>query len=430
MIGDNMITGYSIKKETNEEILILHINYDQEFGLDFKDKHKHSSMRKEINRFIRSNKVKFTGRKIILMFGGIALGTLLLTKPDNKLLDDNYVYVTDDIIPYTEVIKTEDKNTSNEVSESNKTEVVEEQETTKPESNKTSTKNPSTNNSNNAAVSVPPVIETPKENTSNEQIIKVYRSNGTVLQIALEEYLVGVVGAEMPAAFNSVALEAQSIVARTYALKKLANNQKITDSVSTQAYKDNNQLKQQWGSSYDKYYTKVKNAVTATKGITIKYNGNYIDAVYHSTSNGKTEDAISVWGNSIPYLKSVDSSWDLSASSYLRVVDKELLNVLNILGLDLNNNPIIEVISRTSSGRINQIKIGTKVYQGVELRNLLGLRSTDFDINVVDGVFKITTRGYGHGVGMSQYGANGMANSGYNYHQILTHYYQGVTISK
>ena len=209
--------------------------------------------------------------------------------------------------------------------------------------------------------------------------------------------------------------------------KRLKNNMKLTDSVSTQCYKDNDQLKTMWKTSYDVYYKKIKNAVETTKNQAIYYQEDYIDAVYHSTSNGKTEDAMYVWGNSSPYLKSVDSSWDKDSTSYLKEVKKDLSTVLDILGIDINDTSF-ELLSRDNSGRVEKIRFGSREFTGVEFRNLLGLRSADFDLKEVDNTLVITTRGYGHGVGLSQYGASGMAKAGYNYIEILKHYSTGVSI--
>jgi stage II sporulation protein D len=183
-----------------------------------------------------------------------------------------------------------------------------------------------------------------------------------------------------------------------------------------------------WGADFTTYYSKIKNAVAATKGEYLTYNGTFIEAVYHSTSNGLTEDAIAVWGNDYPYLKSVDSHWDLNASSYYRETAKEFSVISSIIGIDFNATTNVEVLSRNSSNRISQIKIGDKTFTGVELRNLLGLRSTDFDIKIEGDNVTFVTRGYGHGVGMSQYGANGMAKEGYAYRNILSHYYPGTQI--
>jgi len=242
------------------------------------------------------------------------------------------------------------------------------------------------------------------------------------------EYLIGVVGAEMPAAFQIEALKAQSVVARTYALKRIEEGKTLTDSVTTQSYKDNNELKSMWGSSYDTYYQKIKQAVEETKNMTIKYQGQYIDAVYHSTSNGKTEDSKEVWGNEVPYLKSVDSTWDINSTPYLKTIEKDINAIWTILGIDLEYDKV-QVLTRNESNRVTSVQIGNKSYSGVEFRNLLGLRSADFDIIKDNQNLIITTRGYGHGVGMSQYGANEMAKKGYNYQQIINHYYTNVTIT-
>ena len=293
-------------------------------------------------------------------------------------------------------------------------------------------------NSNNKIDKKETTVSEPKPSSKDKSISKqedtyskqvtIYRSNGNVVSMDLEEYLIGVVGAEMPASFQMEALKAQAVVARTYALKLLASGKKLTDTVSTQVYKDNNALKKLWGNSYSTYYQKIKGAVTSTKGVSVYYQGNYINALYHSTSNGKTEDASMVWGNSVPYLKSVDSKWDIQASSYLREIKEDFTNVLNLLGISSDTNIQFEVISRDESGRVEKIKVGDKIFDGVTFRNLLKLRSTDFSITVINNQVSITTKGYGHGVGLSQYGANGMAQEGYTYKEILKHYYTGVEV--
>lgn len=265
-------------------------------------------------------------------------------------------------------------------------------------------------------------------NTTTSKTITLKRTSGEVIQVDLEEYLIGVVAAEMPASFNSEALKAQSVVARTYTLKLLESNREITDDVKTQVYKSNSELQNIWGSNYTNYYQKIKNAVDQTNGLVIKYNGFLIDAVYHSTSNGYTEDAINVWGNRVPYLKTVTSPWDTSATSYLRNTSIGFDVISNTLKIDFNSSSTIDVISRDESNRILKVRFNDKEYSGVEIRNLLGLRSADFDAEISLNGVNFTTRGYGHGVGMSQYGANGMANSGYSYEQILKYYYSGVQI--
>ena len=453
-----VITGYEVKKDKTGEVLVLHINYDEEFSSEFFRGKRKKSTKEWVTEYIKDEKIKWDGNKIVLMVGGVALGSLLLLGNPKQPSDPHYAYVNDMIIPLTEekmdLDDSEKEDQVEEVINEEESESADLDEATpqtttdqtnnKPEGNKNTTSrsnsvnNPShsqsgnqgsNQNNNGNSNSSPTTPEPVTPPAVQEQQVTVHRSNGSVTTLSMTDYLIGVVGAEMPASFPLEALKAQAVVARTYALKRISNSQKLTDTVSTQAYKDNNQLKAMWQGNFDTYYNKIKLAVTSTNNITIKYNGTYIDAVYHSTSNGRTEDAVHVWGNSVPYLKSVESSWDRNASSYLRTEEKELSVLLTLLGIDLSDESSIEIISRNNSGRVSSVKIGNKNYSGVELRNLLGLRSADFDLEVQNNKVIITTRGYGHGVGMSQYGAKGMAENGYNYQQILRHYYQGISLS-
>lgn len=262
----------------------------------------------------------------------------------------------------------------------------------------------------------------------NKNLISLIH-NGNTINIELEDYVIGVVAAEMPASFHIEALKAQSVIARTYALNKLSKGITLTDNNSTQNYIDIGQMRNKWGIDFDKYYNKIKDAVLSTEGTTIKYNNEYIDAVYFSTSNGYTEDSINVWENSIPYLKSVESSWDRDASSFSRTQTIDLNTFNSKLGTNISSGNEISIIERNISSRVSKISVGDKIFSGVQFRNILGLRSADFDIEFNDNILTITTRGYGHGVGMSQYGANGMAKNGYDYKQILAYYYKNVSIN-
>jgi len=279
----------------------------------------------------------------------------------------------------------------------------------------------------------PRIIEnTNSDNTTNSSMseITIYRSNGSIINLNMTDYLIGVVSSEMPASFNLEALKAQSVLARTYALKAKQTGKKLTDTVSTQSYIDIDQMKNKWRNSFNTYYNKIKNAVENTNGEYLSYNGNYIEALYHSTNNGKTESSLDVFGNYYPYLISVSSEYDKNASNYLRTINMPLDTISNKLGLSLNNDSVISILSYTDGGNIKEININGNNFSGKKVRELLGLRSADFDISISDNNANITTRGYGHGVGMSQYGANGMANAGYSYKDILSHYYPGTTLTK
>jgi len=289
----------------------------------------------------------------------------------------------------------------------------------------TTTSKPSTNTSST----------TTKPSTSTNQTTTVtsgrtikFNNGGVVSNIDLEEYVIGVVAAEMPAAFHSEALKAQAVVARTYAMKKASKGITLVNSTSHQVYNSVEQMKAKWGSSYSTYYNKIKNAVKDTKGKVLKYNGEYIEALYFSMSNGKTELPTYVWSTNYPYLQVVSSSWDENISAAKYTVTMTYAKLSSKLGVTVNENSEIKVLSRTAGDRINEISIAGKIFTGVKVRSLLGLRSADFEITKTSSGVKITTKGFGHGVGMSQYGANGAAKAGYTYKQILNHYYSGASL--
>lgn len=430
-----MINGYKIINQNNDEdVLFLYLDFSFEFG------GKKQSFFKTIKRFLKT--INFKGTKILLISSGIIIGTLYINPYKINKLDTptNYNYVSKIIIhdfneneltDYEININKDDKIQKGNILEKEKNGSVNNVTNVNiQKSNKLSNnvEENSTNKSNLTETKKDNYTETKKENIKkNEITVTVYRNNGKIINLELEEYVLGVVGAEMPASFNIEALKAQAILARTYALKSIKNGKKLTDTVSTQAYKDNSELQKLWKNDYTKYYEKIKKAVNETKGKVILYNNEYIDAVYHSTSNGKTENSKNVWKNSLPYLVSVDSSWDKNVKSYKKETIFEINEFCNILKLDVEE-PITYEIIHNETGRVRQITINNKTFSGTEFRNLLKLRSTDFEIEINDEKVKVTTYGYGHGVGMSQYGANEMAKQGYSYIQILKHYYTGVVI--
>lgn len=245
----------------------------------------------------------------------------------------------------------------------------------------------------------------------------------------LEEYVIGVVAGEMPASFAEEALKAQAIAARSYALSKIETSTEsydlVTD-ITNQVYITTEAMQEKWGEDYDFYYDKIKNAVAATKNLVMEYEGDVISAYYFAMSNGATEDVSLVFGEARDYLKSVDSSWDESVKNFSVTTTFTKEEFCSKLSIDCSNITI-GAIDRSSTNRVNTIVINDKEFKGTTLRTLLGLRSTDFTIDIADDI-KITTKGYGHGVGMSQYGANEMAKNGASYEEILNHYYKDIDI--
>ncbi|HEY8363964.1 MAG TPA: stage II sporulation protein D [Haloplasmataceae bacterium] len=260
--------------------------------------------------------------------------------------------------------------------------------------------------------------------------VRVKRSNGTIQNISLEDYVTGVVAAELGAGFNEAAYKAQALTARTYAAKFVEEGKTITDTDSHQVYLDKNQIKNSWGEQdFNKYYPLIEKAVKETKGEVITYQGKYIDALYFSTSNGRTERPEYVWGGKLDYLQSVDSHWDTKSPYYFRTSTFTNSEFQSRLGLSTSNLSAT-VLSRTANGSVNTINIAGRTFTGNYVKSKLGLRSTDFTIRFASGKVLVDQRGWGHAVGLSQYGAYFMGEEGYNYRQIIHHYYQGVDIEK
>lgn len=270
-----------------------------------------------------------------------------------------------------------------------------------------------------------------EKNDSNNRDSTIYVStiiNNEKTELSLEDYIVGVVSCEMPASFDIEALKAMSVAARTYALYKRNKNKTLKTTTDDQCYIDINTMKNKWKNNFDKYYDKISNAVNDTKGEYMTYNDKAIIAFYFSISNGKTENVENVFSQKLDYLVSVDSSWDKKNSSNEKDIKMKVSDFLK--KLSINDKKINDIkIDRSSTNRINNIKINGKSYKGTKFRSLLNLKSTDIEIKYDNDYVYIHTVGYGHGVGMSQYGANYMAQDGYKYEDILKHYYTGIKIT-
>lgn len=259
-----------------------------------------------------------------------------------------------------------------------------------------------------------------------EQKVHVIRQDGSELELSMDEYLQGVIPSEMPVSFELEALKAQAVAARTYVVQR---GYEVDDTVQTQVYYDIDQQKEIWGSSYDTYADKVKQAVSETKDEIMTYEGEVISAVFFSSSCGKTANADEYWENEVPYLQSVDSSWDKEEDDYEQTVEFSEEEFAEKLGFE-NEVSQIEEPSYYESGYVKSIEIDGIVFSGREVRELLELRSSCFSIEKKDTTYYVTTKGYGHGIGMSQYGAQAMAESGKTYDEILKHYYQGIEIEE
>lgn len=290
---------------------------------------------------------------------------------------------------------------------------------------------------------------------SDEILLKIYLvKEGETKEIGMEEYLVGVVAAEMPSSFHMEALKAQAVIARTYALQKRKEtggngcknhpgSDLCTDSACCQAWEDVGISLAKWPTDEaPSYLQRIQEAVRATHNMIVTYEGEPIEAVYHSTCGGVTEAAAEAWsGNNSPfYLQSVECSYCrhspyfkkeivMESSAYAAAL-KNQKGALPVLGE--GNIPLLEVRKCSSSGRNLLLSVGNseQIYSGTEVRSLLGLPSTFFRWRTENDRIIFTTRGHGHGVGLCQYGADGMGREGKNYQEILKYYYQGVEISR
>ncbi len=281
---------------------------------------------------------------------------------------------------------------------------------------------------------------------SKYKTVKLLHTNtNEVEEIKLDEYLVNVVSAEMPVDFDIEALKAQAIVARTYTIYKILNNNSkhegadICDSSSCcQAWVSKEDRFKRWDENLaQENWNKISSAVNDTIGKIITYEGAPINAFFHSNSGGVTEVPFNVWGGSgYPYLQVVETSGEDAYSQYsseVTLTKQELIDKLkesySDIEIDFNVENCIEILELTESGRVKTVKFGNKNLSGVEARTLLGLRSTNFDITIDGDNIKFSVIGYGHGVGMSQTGADALAKQGLNYVDIIKHFYIGIEIT-
>jgi stage II sporulation protein D len=279
--------------------------------------------------------------------------------------------------------------------------------------------------------------------------IRVYlHEQDRIVEMGLEEYVKGVVAAEMPAEFDLEALKAQAVAGRTYAAKQMAvfggsgladrpGADVSTDPRQSQAWLSTLQLRERWGPfSFDRYWAKIGQAVEETRGLIVTYNGEPINAVFHSTSGERTAAAKEVWGYEFPYLQSVVCTWDKKSPRYSDSKDYSFAELEQRLGSEAGvvaaaqgGGAVAQVLERTESGRVATARVGSKTFTGFDLRQKLELRSTNFTVEPQGGKIVFKTTGYGHGVGLCQYGANGMAKEGRDFRAILTYYYTGVKIA-
>ena len=288
------------------------------------------------------------------------------------------------------------------------------------------------------------ILENNYDYKEYKKIKLLHTKDNSIEEISLDEYLYGVVSAEMPANFEEEALKAQAVVARTYTIYKIKNNsnkheeaQICDNSECCQAWISKEDRLARWNESErDKNWKKIVNAVNSTQGKIITYNNEPIDAFFHSNSGGKTEVPVNVWGGSgFPYLQVVETTGEENYSQYASEViiskdelERKMKEKYNDFLIDYSDPNCIKILEYTESGRIKTIKIGNKNVSGVEVRSIFNLKSANFNILMEENNIKFEVKGYGHGVGMSQTGADSLAKQGKTFEDILHHFYKDIEI--
>jgi stage II sporulation protein D len=299
-------------------------------------------------------------------------------------------------------------------------------------------------------------VDQPVQRDASDQLmINVYFPVSERLeQMPLTNYLIGVVAAEMPSVFENEALKAQFVAARTYAVRRMQQfvgpgkdgcplnpaADVCADPRTGQAFTTREELETRIGRlAAMAYWRRLAEAQSETAGMILTYQGELIDPLYHAVSGRSTEDSGEYFGQSMPYLKSVDDRWGADAP---RLVETKRFSIEELFQIALGTNKdatvpavsgaknLVQILSHTTTGRVKSIQVGGVTLTGREFRDRLKLRSTDFTVSVQDGAVLVQTHGHGHGVGMSQHGANGMAKAGYSFKEILNHYYQGATLAR
>lgn len=282
---------------------------------------------------------------------------------------------------------------------------------------------------------------TEAEDTDTDTISVFMSEDEKTKEMDMRDYIIGTVAAEMPASYETEALKAQALAAVTFAeyLKLNGSNEALNgadisdDSSTHQGYMTQSEMQEKWGDAYDTYYNKIADAVDAVIDKVIVYDGEPIMAAYHAISTGNTESAENMWGKAIPYLISVESPGDKYSTRYsstVTVTENDLKDALkDYTDADFNSDELIKINSTTDSGTVTSVTVCGIKMSGMETRTLFSLRSPSFDLKYNNGEYIFSVRGYGHGVGMSQYGADWYAKQGYTYEEIIEHYYPGTEIT-
>lgn len=290
-----------------------------------------------------------------------------------------------------------------------------------------------------------PIENVPSPTVDGDTVRVLQVSSNRVLETDITEYLIGAVASEMPASFNEEALKAQAVASYTYLKWIILNSDNVSnelwdisdDSSTHQGFLTTEKMKERWGDKYDTYYGKIKKAVESVKNEYVAYNSEPILAVFHGLSCGQTADSTDMWKEPLPYLVSVDAPGDKLSPDLVSVNSFKYSEISSLIeGIDgistenISKKDWIKIISTSQNGYVTEVAVGNGTVSGTELRALLSLKSPNFTVDAQDSKIEFTVYGKGHGLGMSQYSADFMARQGYNYKEILAHFYPGTELLK
>lgn len=381
-----MFDNYSILKVNNQDVLYLYLNPVYEFANSLPYLEKQRTIYENVMNFIENNKIAFQGKKVYLVVNGIIVSSLTLNEFPN-----NGNQSVDTMIPayqYVEII-------NQLLPENTEIELLEEDS---------------------------PI--------NAGKLIDIKRSNGILEQFLLEEYVEGAVSAEMPIGFLKEARKALAVLARSYALQQEKTNLEIRDYNTMFLFKDKKAQKELWRENYEKQIEEITKAVKETQGEYLTYKGRIILPYTHIANNGKTEDAKDFLYQPIDYLKSIPSPWDRKELTFSSTSFLSYEELSNLLKQPLDETSTYKITEFSRGGRIKQIQLGKYLYRGDYLMKKLQLFGNDFTILPDQKGITFTFHSIGDGLGMSLYGANGMAKEGYNYREILSYYFPKTEIKK
>lgn len=384
-----MFYKHSILEVNGEPVLYLYLEPTYEFSNDFYGENKQRSVYERVTNYIRNRGIVFQGKKVYLVINGIIVSSLIVNPVQQSGKQD-----VDQMIPMYKYVEILQDFIPNNMS----IELLDDEEEDLP-------------------------IQAGK-------FIDLKNSAGILQKYYLEDYAFGVVCTSLPLFFHKEARKAQAVLARTYALKQMENQMPVSAFNKRMLFRDESSLRSLWKDYYDAQKDEIIEMVQETRGEYLTYQGKPIDVYTHIVNHGRTESSKDSLFQNVPYLQSVNSPWDLKEFPFSESITFSYSQISKLLNQDINQDTVVQINKRSEGNRVKQIQIGKFRYRGDYLQSILSLRNTDFIVKQEPKGITFTFLSLENGLGMSQYGANGMAKEGYDYKQILSYYFPGTEIKK